>query len=80
LRKKNFESFLEFIQIFNKLYHKILAEVRPSQPTAKVTFIGAFDSDFSLHLFERRFTTLSRMQVDAIEIESNMMESRKLKT
>jgi hypothetical protein len=80
LRKKTFESVLEFIQIFNKLYHKIPAEVKPSQPAAKVTFAGAFDSDFTLLLRERRSTTLAGMQDDAIEIESNMMASGKLKT
>jgi hypothetical protein len=80
LRKKTSETVLEFIQIFNKLYHKIPTEVKPSQPAAKVTFAGAFDSDFALLLRERRSTTLAGMQDDAIEIESNMMASKKLKT
>jgi hypothetical protein len=80
LRKKTFESVLEFIQIFNKRYHKISAEVTPSQLATKVTFAGAFDSDFTLLLRERRSTTLAGMQDDAIDIESNMMESRKLKS
>jgi len=80
LRKKTSESVLEFIQIFNKLYHKILAEVKPSEPVANVTFVGAFDFDFSLPLRERRYTTLAGMQDDAIEIESNMMASGKFKT
>jgi hypothetical protein len=78
LRKKTSETVLDFIQIFNKLYHKIPAEVKPSQPAAKVTFAGAFDSDFALLLRERRATTLEGMQYDAIEIESNMMASRKV--
>jgi hypothetical protein len=39
LRKKNFESVLEFTQRFNKLYNKIPIEVKPSQPIAKVTFV-----------------------------------------
>jgi hypothetical protein len=80
LRKKTSESILEFIQVFNKLYHKISIEAKPSQPAAKVTFAGAFDYDFALLLRERRRTTLAWMQDDAIEIESNMMEFRKLKT
>jgi hypothetical protein len=79
LRKKNSESVLEFTQRFNKLYHKIPAEVKPSQPAAKVTFAGAFEPDFSLLLRERRSVDLTRMQDDAIEIESNMMASGKLK-
>jgi hypothetical protein len=80
LRNKKSKSALEFIQIFNKIYHNIPAEVKPSQPAAKVTFVGDFDSDFSLLLMERRSTTLVGMQDDSIEIESNMMASMKLKT
>jgi hypothetical protein len=80
LRKNNSESVLEFTQRFNKLYHKIPAEVKPSQPAAKVTFAGAFEPDFALLLRERRSATLTGMQDDAIEIESNMMASGKLKS
>jgi hypothetical protein len=79
LREKNSETFLEFTQRFNKLYHKILVEVKPSQPAAKLTFVGAFEPDFPLLLRERRSDTLTGMQDDAIEIESNMMASGKLK-
>jgi hypothetical protein len=80
LKKKKLETVMEFIQRFNKLYNKILVEVKPSQPAAKVTFAGAFEPNFTLILRERRGDTLTRMQDDAIEIESNMMASRKLKT
>jgi hypothetical protein len=73
LRKKNTESVLEVMQRFNKLYNKILVEVKPFQPTTKVTFVGAFDPDFTLLLRERRSTDLTKMQDDALEIESNMM-------
>jgi hypothetical protein len=55
-------------------------EVKPYQPAAKVTFAGAFDYDFTLLLREIRSTTLAGMEDDVIEIESNMMASRKLKT
>jgi hypothetical protein len=80
LKKKTSEIVMEFIQIFNKLYNKILVEVKPSQPVAKVTFVGAFEPDFTLLLRERRGATLTRMQDDAVEIESNMMASGNLKT
>jgi hypothetical protein len=66
LRKKTFELVLEFIQRFNKIYHKIPTEVKPSQLAAKVTFAGEFDSDFAPFLRERRSTNLTRMQDDAI--------------
>jgi hypothetical protein len=80
LKKKNSETVMEFIQRFNKLYNKIPIEVKPSQPTTKVTFAGAFEPDFSLLLRERRGVDLTRMQDDNVEIESNMMASGKLKT
>ena len=70
---------MELILRFNKLYNKIPAEVKPSQPAAKVTFARAFELDFALLLRERRGATLNRMQDDAVEIESNMMASGKLK-
>jgi hypothetical protein len=79
LRKKGSETVMEFIQIFNKLYNKILVEVKPSQPAAKVAFAGNFEPNFSLLLRERRWADLTQMQYDAVEIESNMMASSKLK-
>jgi hypothetical protein len=62
------------------LYNKIPVEIKPSQPATKVTFAGAFDPDFALLLRERRSVDLTKMQDDALEIESNMMASGKLKT
>jgi len=80
LRNKAYETVSKFIQIFNKLYSKILAKVKPYQPTGRVTFAGVFDFDFELLLRERRDMTLAGMQDDVIKIEPNMMASRKLKT
>jgi hypothetical protein len=79
LKKKNSETVMEFILRFNKLYNKIPAAVKPSEPSAKVTFAGAFEPDFALLLRERRGDTLIKMQDDAVEIESNMMASGKMK-
>jgi len=79
LKKKNSETVMEFILRFYKLYNKIPAEVKPSQPAAKVTFAGAFELDFELLLRERRGSTLNHMQDDAVEIESNMMASGKIR-
>jgi hypothetical protein len=79
LRKKNSKSILEFTQRFSKLYNKISVEVKPYQPATKVTFARDFDLDFTLLLRERISTDLTKMQHDALEIESNMMASGKLK-
>jgi len=77
LKKKHKEFVPEFIKRFNKLYNKIPADVKPSQPAAKVTFAGSFDLGFALLLRERRVNTLTDMQDDAVEIESNMITSGK---
>jgi hypothetical protein len=69
LRKNNSKIVMDFIQRFNTLYNKIPAEVKPSQPTAKVTSAGAFEPDFALILWERRGATLNQMQDDTVEIE-----------
>ena len=71
---------MEFIQRFNKLYNNIPIEVKLSQPVAKVNFTGAFEPNLALLLRERRGADLTRMQDYAVEIESNMMASGKLKT
>jgi hypothetical protein len=73
LKKKQNESALDLIQIFNKIYKKILVDVNPSQPATKFTFVGSFDPDFSLLLRERRSITLTGMEYDVVEIESNMI-------
>jgi hypothetical protein len=70
---------MEFIQRFNKMYNNIPVKVKPSHPAAKVIFTGAFETDFALLLRERQGATLTRMQDDAVEIESNMMASSNLK-
>jgi hypothetical protein len=62
LRKKNSESVLEFTRRFNKLYNKIPAEVKPSQPAAKVTFAGAFDPELCLNI-ERKEINRSHKNV-----------------
>jgi hypothetical protein len=61
------------------MFGKIPAEIKPSDASAKITFFVAFDPDFCLILRERRSTTLALMQDAALEVESNIMASQKLK-
>ena len=62
------------------MYSKILAEVKPTPTSTKLTYANAFDSDFCLLLRERRCATLADMQDAALEVESNIMATEKLKT
>jgi hypothetical protein len=65
LKRKEDESVSDFSKIFNKMYNKIPAKIKPSEASAKITYASAFDPDFCLLLRERRATTLAHMQ-DAV--------------
>ena len=61
------------------MYGMILEEIKPFETSAKLTYANAFDHEFSLHLRERRPVTLLNMQEDALEVESNILASNRLK-
>jgi hypothetical protein len=69
LKRKSGESVSDFTKRFNKMYTKIPDEIKPTETSAKITFVNAFDVEFSLLLRERRSATLSLMQEAVIEVE-----------
>jgi len=73
INKRANETIDDFKWRFNNLYNNILVDINPSQPTTKVTYVGAFDVDFSMTLRERRSSNLLVMQEDAIDIEGNLI-------
>jgi hypothetical protein len=80
LKRKSGESVSYFTKRFNKMYTKIPDEIKPTETSAKITFANAFDVEFSLLLRERRSSTLSLMQEETIEVESNILAAERLKT
>ena len=79
LRRKNDETISAFSKCFRKMYGRIPAKIKPSETSAKLTYTNAFDHEFSLHLRERRPITLLNMQEAALEVESNISASNRLK-
>ena len=61
------------------MYGRIPAEIKPSENSTKLTYANAFDHEFSLLLRERRPVTLLNMQESALEVESNILASNRLK-
>ena len=61
------------------MYGRIQAEIKPSETSAKLTYANGFDHEFSLLLRERRPVTLLNMQESALEVESNILASNRLK-
>jgi hypothetical protein len=68
LKRKNGESISDFTKRFNKMYGRILDEINPTEASAKITYVNAFDSKLSLLLRERISTTLLSMQKASIEV------------
>jgi hypothetical protein len=79
LKNMDGESVSDFSKRFNKMYNKILAEIKPSEALAKISYANAFGPDFCLLLRERRATSLAQMQDAAIEVESNVLAVDRLR-
>jgi ribonuclease HI len=79
LKKKEGESVSDFSKRFNKMYNKIPAEIKPSEASAQISYASAFDPDLCLVLRERRATSLAQMQDAAIEVESNILATDRLR-
>ena len=79
LKRKQGETIIDFTKRFNKMYSKILAEIKLTETSAKLTYANSFDVEFSLLLRERRAITLVNMQEAALEAESNQMAANKLR-
>ena len=75
MRRENDESVSKFTKIFNKMFNKIPAKIKPTDTSAKITYANSFDSKFCLLLRERRFASLSLMQDDSLEVDSNIVAS-----
>jgi hypothetical protein len=79
LRRGLNESVYDFSARFKKTYNAIPADVKPPPGAAKLHYVDAFSSEFTLLLRERRFVTLDDMIEDATEVEVNVIESNKNK-
>ena len=79
LKRKKDEAVGDFSKRFNKMYSRSPAEIKPTDTSAKLTYANSFDHEFSLLLRERKSVSLQNMQNAALEVESNILASNKLK-
>jgi hypothetical protein len=77
LRRGTDEVVRNFSDKFNRIYNALPAQCKPPEGMAKLHYVEGFDDDFSLLLRERRSTTLAEMMDDAIEVEVNLLDSKK---
>lgn len=71
------ESIKSFSARFNIVYNSLPTDYKPLVGMAKLHFAEAFDDEFALFLRERRSPTLAQMMSNAIEVEINMMSSKR---
>ena len=62
-----------------RTYDAIPANVKHLPRAAKLHYVDAFSSEFTLLLRERRYVSLINMMDDAIEVEVNITASDKTK-
>jgi hypothetical protein len=79
LKKMEGDFVSDFSKRFNKMYNKIPDEIKPSEASAKMSYVSAFGPDFCLLLRERRVSSLAQMQDAAIEVESNVLAADRLR-
>ena len=79
LKRKLGETVTDFTKHFNKMYSKILTEINPTETCAKIAYANTLDAEFSLLQRERRDITLVNMQEATLEVQSNLMETNKLR-
>lgn len=76
LKRGNDEAVRSFLDRFNRIYNALPAQCKPPERMAKLHYAKGFHDDFVLLLRERRSTTLVDM-MDVIEVEVNLMASKK---
>ena len=64
---------------FMRTYDYIPVDVKPPPGVAKLYYVDAFSSGFTLLLRVRRYDSLTDMMDDAIEVEVNLTTSNKTK-
>jgi hypothetical protein len=69
----------DFSTRFKRNYDAIPADVKPPLGVAKLHYVDAFNSEFTLLLRERRCVSLTDIMHDAIEVEVNLTTSNKTK-
>jgi hypothetical protein len=79
LKRKEGEFVSYFSKRFNKIYKNIPDEIKPTETMEKITYASTFDCEFCLLLRERRSPSLAHMQDAALEVETNIVASDKLR-
>ena len=79
MKKASEEMVQEFSAHFMKVYNSIPTEFQPPPEAVQLWYAESFDNKFILLLRERRSVSIDMIMNNTIEVEVNMMASRKMK-
>jgi len=76
LRREQSQTLHIFNRKFNRMYHDMPLEIRPSEKVAMIHYVMCLHSKLALLLLERESSSLTQLFGDAQEVEENICASR----
>jgi hypothetical protein len=79
LKKQQNETLLVFNRRFCSIYYGMPLEIRPTEKDAMIYYVMGLHSELALFLLERKSSSLKILFEDALEIEENIIVSRRIR-
>jgi hypothetical protein len=76
LKREQSQTLHIFNRKFNRMYHDMPLEIRPSEKAAMIHYVMCLHSKLALLLLERESSSLTQLFGDAQEVEENIRASR----
>jgi hypothetical protein len=76
LKRQPGETVPQFSARFNKIYHAMLADIRPPPRSSHLHYPDAFDINMAFQSRERNTTTLEEMKKVAVDVETNLLNRK----
>ena len=76
LKRQPGETVHQFSTSFNKIYHEMLADIRPPPGSTHLHFPVVFDLEMAFQLREGNTASLEEMQNIAVDVEANLLIKR----
>jgi hypothetical protein len=80
MKKEHSETLSTFNRRLCSIYHAIPLEIRPTKTTAMIYQVMQLHSKLSLVLLERKYSSLSILFEDSLEVEENIHVSKRIQT
>ena len=78
LKREEHKTFPIFNRRFYNTYHDIPLEIRPTETAAMIYYVMGLHSKLALLLLERKYSSLSILFEDDLEVEENICASRRI--